>query len=96
MQSVSSIKLAVETSGMRSFIIRKDSRTGEFTPLMIDFGHCVIRKPDQDDHDWRESKAHQDEEGAIGLIMARDLNGGFVYNRSIESKALMDEFMGEE
>jgi hypothetical protein len=80
----------------RSLIIRKDSRTGDFTPLMMDFGHCVIRKPDQDDHDWRESKAHQDEEGAIGLVMERLLNGGFVYKRSVESEALVEEFMGEE
>jgi hypothetical protein len=80
----------------RSFIIRKDLRTGEFTPLMTDFGHCVVRKPDQDDHDWRESKAHQDEEGAIGLVMERNLNRGFVYTRSAESEALVEEFMSEK
>lgn len=37
----------------------------------------------------------QDEEGAIGLVMERQLNGGFTFVRTAESERLMDEFMSE-
>ena len=80
----------------RSFVVHKDSDTAQFKVFMMDFGSCVLRKPDQDDHDWREWKAMQDEEGAIGLVMERKLQGVFKYTRTLESEKLMAEFQSEE
>ncbi|KAI9690112.1 MAG: hypothetical protein M1822_009073 [Bathelium mastoideum] len=80
----------------RSFIVRKDPQSEKFRVCMVDFGSCVLRKPDESDDEWREWKAMQDEEGAIGLVMQRQLDGGFKYTRSPESKQLMDEFQGED
>lgn len=84
----------------RSFIVRNNPskygpRTTPTDVVMIDFGSCVLRTKDQDDRDWREWKAMQDEEGAIGMVMERKLNGGFTYVRTAESERLMDEFMSE-
>ncbi|KAF2756593.1 hypothetical protein EJ05DRAFT_477708 [Pseudovirgaria hyperparasitica] len=84
----------------RSFIVRHHpstnyQQTTRPNVVMIDFGSCVLRTKDQDDRDWREWKAMQDEEGAIGMVMERKLNGGFTYVRTAESERLMDEFMSE-
>lgn len=37
--------------------------------VIIDFTLCISRKDYIDDDDWSESKAVQDEEGVVGLIM---------------------------
>ncbi|KAF1814052.1 hypothetical protein P152DRAFT_481210 [Eremomyces bilateralis CBS 781.70] len=76
----------------RNFIIRTDPRTALLKIIMLDFGACVLRKPDQDDQEWRAQKAAQDEEGAIGLVMEKKLKGGFQYTRSEGSERLMREF----
>ncbi|KAJ5714369.1 uncharacterized protein N7483_011550 [Penicillium malachiteum] len=49
---------------------------------MIDFALCKFREDYKDEQEWSESKAIQEEEEAIGLIMRDKLNGGFVYQRS--------------
>jgi hypothetical protein len=67
----------------RSFIVKKDPRAESgYKVVMIDFALCNFRKDYADDDDWSESKAIQDEEGAVGLIMQDRLEGGFVYRRS--------------
>ncbi|KAJ5994805.1 hypothetical protein N7481_001782 [Penicillium waksmanii] len=68
----------------RSFIVQKDKACSEkgYKVFMIDFALCNFRKDYADDNNWSESKAIQDEEGAIGLIMQDRLEGGFVYSRS--------------
>lgn len=80
----------------RSFIVRKDPNTEQFKVFMIDFGACVLRRPDEDDDEWREWKAMQDEEGAIGMVMQSKLDGGFKYTRTPESEKLLDEFQRED
>jgi len=80
----------------RSFIVRKDPNTEQFKVFMIDFGACVLRRPDEDDDEWREWKAMQDEEGAIGIVMQSKLDGGFKYTRTPESEKLLDEFQRED
>jgi hypothetical protein len=62
----------------RSFIVQKDKACSEngYKVFMIDFALCNFRKDYADDNDWSESKAMQDEEGAIGLIMQDRLEGG--------------------
>ena len=84
----------------RSFIVRHHPQTNHRQTtrpdvVMIDFGSCVLRTKDQDDRDWREWKAMQDEEGAIGMVMERKLKKGFTYVRTAESERLMAEFMSE-
>ena len=80
----------------RSFVVREIPHPPQFQVFMLDFASCVIRKPDQDDQDWREWKAMQDEEGAIGRVMERKLKGGFQYTRTAESESLIAEFQSEK
>jgi hypothetical protein len=50
--------------------VKKDPRAESgYKVVMIDFALCNFRKDYADDDDWSESKAIQDEEGAVGLIM---------------------------
>ncbi|KAF2234187.1 hypothetical protein EV356DRAFT_515618 [Viridothelium virens] len=80
----------------RSFIVRKDPQLETFSVFMIDFGECVLRNQDESEYEWRKWKAMQDEEGAIGMVMQRKLDGGFKYTRTLESEKLMDEFQRED
>jgi tRNA A-37 threonylcarbamoyl transferase component Bud32 len=79
----------------RNFLVRKDPDTRKFKVFMIDFGLCTFRKHNEDDQDWREWKALEDEEGAVGLVMERKLKGGFKYRRTPQSEKLQAEFMSE-
>ncbi|KAF1962645.1 hypothetical protein CC80DRAFT_521704 [Byssothecium circinans] len=79
----------------RNFLVRKNADTRKFKVFMIDFGLCTFRKQNEDDREWRELKALEDEEGAVGLVMERKLNGGFKYRRTPQSEKLQDEFMSE-
>jgi hypothetical protein len=65
----------------RSFVVSQ-AKGNTFKVVMIDFALCSFRRDYDDEEDWSVSKAAQDEEGAIGLIMQARLNGGFVYCRS--------------
>lgn len=65
----------------RSFIVQR--KPGErFKVFMIDFALCSFRREYRDETDWRQWKAREDEEGAVGFVMQKYLKGGFVYNRS--------------
>ncbi|KAJ6035967.1 hypothetical protein N7540_000246 [Penicillium herquei] len=67
----------------RSFIVNLDSeQPKQFKMTMIDLALCKFREEYKDEQEWSESKAIQEEEEAIGLIMRDKLNGGFVYHRS--------------
>jgi hypothetical protein len=94
---ISNLNVRNEDVKTRSFMVQPnpDPDTAQFKLCMMDFGSCVLRKPDQDDHDWREWKAMQDEEGAIGLVMERKLRGGFKYTPSLEYEQLIYEFQRE-
>lgn len=67
--SISDCDIRNEDVKTRSFIVRRDEGTGRFKPIMIDFARCVLRQEGQDDCDWGFWRAHQDEEGAIGVVM---------------------------
>jgi len=43
--------------------------------VMIDFGLCQFRNPDESDAEWGFAKWFQDEEGAIGVVMRSRLKG---------------------
>ncbi|CAE7123943.1 unnamed protein product, partial [Rhizoctonia solani] len=42
--------------------------------VMIDFGHCRLRREDEDDQAWGEARWEEDEAGAVGWV-ARDRFG---------------------
>lgn len=80
----------------RNFIVHKEPVGSHFKVFMIDFALCKFRRQDQDEQDWREWKAMQDEEGAVGYVMQRYLTGGFIYHRSARYLKLDEEFKMEE
>ncbi|PSN71089.1 hypothetical protein BS50DRAFT_570499 [Corynespora cassiicola Philippines] len=83
---------------VRNIMVQWDPTSEKYKAVMIDFGHCELRK-DESDRDWREKKAYQDSEGAIGCVMERRLQerrgGGFVYRRTEYAEQLSYDFMGE-
>jgi len=42
--------------------------------VLIDFGACRLRHPDETDEEWRRAKQDQDEEGAIGHVVQKLIN----------------------
>lgn len=66
---------------------------GNFKVFMIDFALCRFRREYKTDNDWRECKAHEDEEGAVGFVMQKYLQGGFVYHRSALYEKLDEYYM---
>ena len=49
---------------------------------MIDFALYNFRQEYANEIEWEKCKATQDEEGAVGFVMQKQLQGGFVYHRS--------------
>ncbi|KAJ5586681.1 uncharacterized protein N7459_002446 [Penicillium hispanicum] len=81
----------------RSFIVHEDTNAKNgFKVIMTDFALCKFRQGYKDDYDWDKWKSIQDEEGAIGYVMQRRLQGGFVYHRSARYEKLDDEFRRDE
>lgn len=78
----------------KNIIMRKEPE-GKFKVVMIDFALCHFRREYKSEEDWREFKAYEDEEGAVGYVMQRYLQGGFVYHRSALYKKLDEDFMME-
>lgn len=81
----------------RNAIVRRDATIDKFKVFIIDFGHCVLRKPDNDELDWRHDKAWIDEEDAIGGEMRHILRNdeGFVFHRTPKYQQLIEDFRGE-
>ena len=48
--------------------------------VMLDFGKCLERQPEESDAEWGRKKWCQDEEGAIGLVMRHRLKQDFAYD----------------
>jgi len=77
----------------RSFIAHEDmDAENEFKVTMTDFALCKFRREYEDDYAWDTWKAMQDEEGAVGYVMQRHLQGGSVYHRSDRYEKLDIEF----
>lgn len=77
-----------------SFIVHK-SPENILQVFMKDFALCNFRREFEDEEDWREWKANQDEEGAVGYVMQKYLKGGFVYQRSALYEKLDRDFKME-
>lgn len=80
----------------RSFIVREDPVTKTFNVVMIDFGLCLFRARAESEREFNGWQADRDEEGAVGRVMQRMLNGGFRYRLSSRAEWLLDEFKSEE
>lgn len=79
----------------RSFVIRQDSDLKKPKLCMMDFGLCMFRREQKSVAEFREMQAHQNEEGAVGFVMQRQLKGGFKYLESSWSCDLGEDFMME-
>ncbi|KAL9027006.1 MAG: hypothetical protein Q9196_004415 [Gyalolechia fulgens] len=66
----------------RNVLIRTHENDSECGVVVIDFAQCRFREMYQSEADWRHEKWLEDEEGAIGFVMAHKLNGAFEYRRS--------------
>ncbi|KAJ5939475.1 hypothetical protein N7466_002609 [Penicillium verhagenii] len=65
----------------RSFVVQKCPEN-QFQVFMIDFALCDFRQDYPNEIEWEKYKAREDEEGAVGYVMQKKLQGGFVYHRS--------------
>ncbi|KAL8652765.1 MAG: hypothetical protein Q9210_002495 [Variospora velana] len=66
----------------RNVLIRTHDRDSGNEVVVIDFALCRFREMNQSEADWRHEKCEQDEEGAIGFVMAHKLNGAVEYRPS--------------
>ena len=66
----------------RNILIRTHDKDSEYQVVVIDFAQCRFRELDQSEAVWKHEKCRQDEEGAIGFVMAHELNGAFEYRPS--------------
>ncbi|KAJ5158803.1 uncharacterized protein N7500_008454 [Penicillium coprophilum] len=67
----------------------------QFHVFKIDFALCKCREEYRDETEWEACKATQDEEGAVGYVMQRRLQGGFVYRRSARYNNLDEKYKME-
>ena len=58
----------------------KEKKKKNYRVVMLDFGQCVARQPEESDAEWGRKKWCQDEEGAIGLVMRHRLKRDFAYD----------------
>ncbi|CAE6504587.1 unnamed protein product [Rhizoctonia solani] len=49
--------------------------------VMIDFGHCRLRRENEEDQEWGEIKFCQDEEGAVGCVARNKFGWSYVESR---------------
>ena len=63
----------------RNVLIRTHDNLSECEVVVIDFALCKFREIGQSEAAWKHEKWRQDEEGAIGYVMARKLDGAFKY-----------------
>lgn len=63
-------------------LIRKQKSISKHEVFIIDFAQCKFRGDYASDADWKHEKCEQDEEGAIGYVMAHRLKGAVRYKPS--------------
>ena len=66
----------------RNVLVRTHVNLPEYEIFVIDFAQCRFREVGQPEAAWRHEKWRQDEEGAIGYVMAQKLKGAFEYKPS--------------
>lgn len=78
----------------RNFVVQIHPQN-QFHIFMIDFAVCEFREQYPNEAEWERWKSEEDEEGAVGCVMQRNLQGGFVYHRSARSNALASKYQSE-
>lgn len=63
-------------------LIQKQATLSKHEVFNIDFAQCRFRGDYESEADWKHEKWRQDEEGAIGYVMAHKLNGAVKYKTS--------------
>ncbi|KAL8916615.1 MAG: hypothetical protein Q9172_006230, partial [Xanthocarpia lactea] len=66
----------------RNVLIRTQGKDSEDEVVVIDFAQCRFREMDQSEASWIHEKWEEDEEGAIGYVMAHKLKGAVRYRPS--------------
>ena len=66
----------------RNVLIRRRDKFSECAVVVIDFAMCRFRETGQSEAAWKHEKWRQDEEGAIGYVMAHKLKGAVEYRPS--------------
>ncbi|KAL9124525.1 MAG: hypothetical protein Q9217_006150 [Psora testacea] len=66
----------------RNILIRTYDDLSEYEIVVVDFAQCRFREIGQPEAAWKHEKWRQDEEGAIGYVMAQKLKGAFKYKPS--------------
>ena len=79
----------------RNIMVHRKEGSKRYRVVMLDFGLCYFRSQAKDDTEFREWQADQDEEGAVGKVMWRKLEGGFKYRISAYALRLLYEFKSE-
>ncbi|OQE37805.1 hypothetical protein PENCOP_c009G00313 [Penicillium coprophilum] len=75
----------------RDFIL-KTRPENQFHVFMINFALCKFREEYQNETEWEECKATSDEERALGYVMQKELQGGFVYHQSARYNNLDEKY----
>lgn len=65
-----------------NILIRKQETLSKHEVFIIDFAQCRFRGDYESEADWKHEKWRQDEEGAIGYVMAHKLKGAVEYKPS--------------
>ena len=65
-----------------NMLVRKKTTSTAAEVFVIDFGQCRFREDYAPDAEWLHEKKVQDEEGAIGYVMAHRLKGKIEYEPS--------------
>lgn len=63
-----------------NIMISRPASENKYRIVMLDFGQCVLREPEESDEEWGRAKWKQDEEGAIGQVMKHRLKRDFDYD----------------
>lgn len=71
-----------------NIIVRKRATSPTAEVFVIDFGQCRFREDYESDAEWEHEKSVQDEEGAVGYVMARRLGGKIEYKPSDRYRCL--------
>ncbi|KAL8857793.1 MAG: hypothetical protein Q9178_005693 [Gyalolechia marmorata] len=66
----------------RNVLIRTNGKDSEDEVVVIDFALCRFRDEDQSEASWIHEKWKEDEEGAMGFVMAHKLKGAVKYKPS--------------
>ena len=80
--AVNDLEVLNEDVRLDNLLVRKsafeeESSKGLSHCVLIDLSHCRPRKSEENDDEWRQAKQSQDEEGAIGYVVQREVKEAY-------------------